>query len=156
MPSSLPKTATDQLLLPEETRIYNSKARPIFVIVALLIWLFGGVSLVYNKVYWIGAILIVLVLIGLFITYKVLTDDNVQLIISTAGITTITDGFHPWAQISDEEIVRNNHSRQRSYHLVYRHPAGQAKMDLGWLKIKHDTLQQLLTEYRAKYTALLS
>ena len=153
MLSSLPQTATDNLSLPEETRIYNSKARPIFLMIVLLLWLAGGIALVYFTLYLIGVILIVLVLAGMFVTYKVLSDNAAQLVISIAGITTINDGFHRWEQISNEDIVKYGHGRQRSYYLIYQHPAGMVKMDIGWLKIKRDELQRLLVGYRGRFAA---
>jgi len=145
----------DQIyFLPTETRIYNSKASAVFSTILLLSFSYVGYLLCTRNFLVFGFGLIALCIAGLVIVIKIFIDKKPQVVISDQGIFSIKNGFHSWENLSYERVIRTEIGTKISYYLQYYYQGKKIRVNLAWLKIEPEEVQQLLIKYRSAFESL--
>jgi len=142
---------TDDLLIPNETHIYHSKAQLYFF---LFITLLAVVGLVYG----LSDNILLSGIVAMFaiIVYQCLNSKKFkktpQIIINDKGIETISAGFTPWEKIKNEQVYISRGGTYGAFCcLSFDIFSRQVSENLMGLNIGVSKLAKLLILYRNRY-----
>jgi hypothetical protein len=142
--------------LPSKTTVYFSKPTNIFEFIFSLFLTATGVYFVFfskekNQIWAIIACIV-----GAYYIYKSLKkvlDKKPHIIIDKHGITSRSYGFISWADISDEEIIKEREGKNTYTYLTYYGPEDiYERIKINDLNISQKKLQNALRTYRIRYT----
>lgn len=139
----------EDLSIPFETKIFYNKSKMFFffsfnfIFFCFLIF----VSLQENTIFIIALIFLILSIYYLirFLNYKP------QIIINNKGISTKKTSFYNWKEIENEEVITDRQGRAVNYYLIYNHPNGNEKLNIGNFNTNNRKLNKLLILYRGRY-----
>ena len=143
----------DDLSIPSESVIRFSKGKMLVEMALILIVVFLSIYFLYNnengRFFWM--LIIVLGIIRMFKRYRQSRNKNPQLILNEKGIETVAEGFTPWKNVFDEEVVGERSGKTSSYYLTYHNQRGIQKLMIDDLDTDYNRLMHLLKVYRGRY-----
>lgn len=135
----------DDVLVPDETRVFYSRNSIYFnIVVSLLLGATGVYYLIQKEKLILGLIALLICIALAKSVYRKLRNNRLFIIINNEGIETLNTGFFPWEDIEDEEI---------SYrHLCYICPEGYIKVEITESDLTRNELEHRLRVYRVRST----
>jgi len=148
---------TDDLSVPDETRIYYSKRESIIWLIISAILLTGLIytAFVDSKSYMAVVIMGAVFSYVLYSSIKSLTNKSPQIILNATGIQAGKLPFYFWNEIENDEVVTKIR-KGPVYFLKYNSPSGTKKISISVLDINHKKLEKLLIIYRGRSNCKVS
>lgn len=141
----------DDLTIPFETVIYNSRVSNGIVMIVMLFGLGGGIYLVaIIEKYIIGTILSVISAYISFSKYRDVKNAHPQIILNEKGIETSSTEFYRWNEIQNEEVISDGYGNHSHCYLIYNHPNGVERFQIDFLGTNSRNLNKLLRLYRGR------
>ncbi|MFD2145452.1 hypothetical protein [Mucilaginibacter antarcticus] len=138
--------------IPPETIIKLSKWKIVWLIAMFVVAIGGIASLIQGGSIPKYIMAIVSIIIGSGLVYaeyrNLLELNKPQLIISTKGIQTSDDEFHPWQTISNEKLIPLG-SIKPTWFLWFESPGGNRKIHLDGLNKSPNEIIELVKLYKA-------
>jgi hypothetical protein len=141
----------DDASIPSETIIYYLKWKAyvqmfiMFGCLAAVFYLF-----IIKDNYIIGAIVSI---VGVYFGYKEYSEalrNEPQIIINDTGISTSSTVFQKWADIENEEVIREGVGNSTRYFLTYDYPGGTEHLQIDDFDTDQKSLNKLLMLYRGR------
>ncbi len=138
----------DNLKIPNETILVESKRTSMIISTSLLLFLLIGLfSAILNKHYFVAVGLFTTAAIIAFFMYRNYIKKK-YIILNEEGISTDKIQFYSWGQIRHEEV---NHLGEGDYNFTYKHPEGWEEISIVDYIESHEQLEELLYIYRKRY-----
>ncbi len=153
---NLPDIFEDDLNIPFET-VYNyAKVNNYVYFIMTPVYFIGAAVLLLLHQTLIGLLLLASGLVFGYTTYKRLRIKGPVLILSNDGITTNTNGFHPWRDISNEKIFYVSAGKASYYGLSYDANGEHVKLSLKELTgMRSYKVDHVLRTYRGRYESTI-
>lgn len=150
----LPDIFTDDLSIPAETSIYNSKFGSLFMLPFFIILMGWAVSLIFIRPA-IPFILLSILLLFLFgwlsaMLIKRAFDKTPKLTLSNEGISTAKTPFYKWAEITNEKTISKDGVKTTADYLTYNCPDGTIQTELTPLATSRSKIDKLIRVYRGR------
>lgn len=141
----------DDASIPNETIIYYLKWKA-YVQMFIMFGCLAGVFYLFiiKDNYIIGAIVSI---VGVYFGYKEYSEalsNEPQIIINDKGISTSSTVFHKWADIENEEVIREGVGNRTQYFLTYDYPGGTEHLQIDDFDTDQRSLNKLLMLYRGR------
>jgi len=141
----------DDISVPKETIIYNSKIIILFSLLLGLGMLVMGIYLLHEEHYF-GFFFIGLSVYSAYTQIKKLLDKGPQIIINAEGIKVKDEKLVKWKNIKNDRVFVETRGKNSTTYLAFN----DEKINIGELDIKTKKLENLLHVYRVRYEALNS
>lgn len=141
----------EDLSIPFETKIFYKKSKMFFYFLLFLIVF--GILIILSIIENLTLILFLsfIFLILSFYHLSKFLNQKPRIILNNNGISTIKTSFYNWNEIENEEVITERHSSVVYYYLIYNHPDGNEKLNIGNLNTNNIKLNKLLIFYRGRY-----
>lgn len=142
----------DDFSIADETVIYFSKTQMYLYLAFGLIAIAAGIYLYLIKNDWKKGIF--LLGVGLYMAinnYYKLIKRLPQITISNLGLSTKSNDFYRWDEISDAKLVIEYTGKEKKHFLMYDHPKGSEKFSIKELGISYTELESLLVLYQGRF-----
>lgn len=150
----LPDIFTDDLSIPSETNIYNSKFGNLFMLPFFVILMGLSICLVFIQPtlpFMLFSILLLLLFGWLSrMLIKRAFDKTPKLILSNEGISTAKTPFYKWAEITDEKTISKDGIKTTIDYLIYNCPDGIIQTELTPLATSSSKIDKLIRIYRGR------
>jgi len=141
----------DDQSVPGETIIYYSKGKNFFEM-AVMLGCFGTglYILIASDHYIVGSLLSLVGVYAAYQEYKEATNKAPQIVINDQGIKTSSTPFYPWADIEQEEVIREGSGKHVNHYLTYTYPEGSERLKIDDFETDQKSLNKLLRIYRGR------
>lgn len=142
---------TDDLSVPQETRVYISKMQKRLEFgLGVLVLAVGLFFCVLREDYVMGSFFVLVGLLITYIGYRGMINRKPQIIINENGIQTASAPFTDWREVYNEEAYTDASGKNSRNYLSYNCPSGLVKIEISDLDIARKTLSHLLIVYRGR------
>ncbi|MBD2703177.1 hypothetical protein IC229_21200 [Spirosoma sp. BT702] len=142
---------TDDLMIPAETKIYYSKGKNLFKLVASAVFLFSGIIILMQKDYLLSAIFLAAGGFLIYLSLKRVANQRAQIILNAKGIWTVSAQFNAWRDISHENVYQEGKLSNYRKYLYYEYPPHkQENLSIDDYNIDQAELKRLLHIYRGR------
>lgn len=150
--------ASDKIItdfsVPEETRVFYTKRRPILECVLLgPAFLIGVYFLIFKEEFpekVLGLIACAVSGTFLYLNYKILVTRDARLLITNSGMQTPGTDFSTWAEIRDERITTETIKSNTYYYLNYKFPKGSQELLINGLDFTPREIEKIINVYRRR------
>ncbi|KAF2330279.1 hypothetical protein [Flavobacterium daemonense] len=136
----------DDISVPKETVVYNSRIIILFSLLLGLGMLVLGIYLLYDEHYF-GLFFVGISLYSAYTQIKKLRDKSPQIIFNAEGIKLKDENLVKWKNIRNDRVFTEIRGKNSTTYLAFNNE----KIDIGELDIKTQDLEKMLHVYRVRY-----
>ncbi|MFY7810471.1 MAG: hypothetical protein ACOVQ2_01950 [Flavobacterium sp.] len=133
-----------------ETKIFYNKTK-MFLYFIFYLFVFVTLSILSIK----EKLTIILFISSGFLTISLFYlskyyNNKPRICINNNGMCTFKTPFYEWNEIKNEEVITDRHGTNVYYYLIYNHPKGKEKLNIGNFNVNNRKLNNLLIIYRGR------